>query len=88
MTFHADGRFGAGPVSGSLGAQGAPLLLEELTPLVAAGTSKGPRLFILDTGANSKFLTAPCWREHSQEFTEQKLGKSDIGGGGATQHRR
>jgi predicted aspartyl protease len=85
ISFYADGHFGANPGPGSIDAQGAPLLLEELTPLVAAGTSKGPRLFTFDTGAANTFLTAPYWREHSAEFAGLEVGKLEIGGSGGTQ---
>jgi predicted aspartyl protease len=85
ISFYADGHFGANPGSGSADAQGAPLLLEELTPLVAAGTSKGPRLFTFDTGAANTFLTAPYWREHREEFAGLEEGKLEIGGSGGTQ---
>jgi hypothetical protein len=81
ITFHADGRFEARPSDLSPGAVGARLILEELTPLAVVGTSKGERLFRIDTGATSSYLTVRYLEDNKDDFTGQKLGESQMDGG-------
>jgi hypothetical protein len=81
ITFHADGRFEARPSIVSTQATGSRLLLEELTPLVVVGTSRGKQLFRLDTGATNSYLTVRYWYDHQDEFAGQKQGESQMDGG-------
>jgi hypothetical protein len=81
ITFHADGRFEARPSIVSTQVTGSRLLLEELTPLVVVGTSRGKQLFRLDTGATNSYLTVRYWYDHQDEFAGQKQGESQMDGG-------
>jgi predicted aspartyl protease len=65
VTFYADGRIGVSP---STNHQGAEMFLDGNKPLIAAKTSKGVRLFNLDTGAPGTLLYDLYWNENKNAF--------------------
>lgn len=48
---------------------------------MAVRTTKGDRLFRIDTGATSSYLTVRYWEDNKDDFAGQKLGESQMDGG-------
>ena len=71
VTFYADGRMGACQPTDD---QGAAMFMDGNTPLIAAKTPKGARLFSLDTGAWNTVLYDVYWRENEEAFSGRKPG--------------
>lgn len=85
ITLYDDGRFGAGPAPTGGKNPGSQMLMEELAPLVAVTIQDTQRLFLLDTGTASTYLTERYWRDHRGEFAGQETHKVTISGAGGSQ---
>jgi predicted aspartyl protease len=81
VTFYADGRIGVSP---STNHQGAEMFLEGNKPLIAAKTSKGVRLFNLDTGAPGTLLYEPYWTENKDAFVGLNPSPYQVMGAGGS----